>query len=154
MRAMTMILFIDSIKTTRAFLINIYAHQVVSIPAFTYNSLVTKVLEDIEGPIFVSDSLSHCNQDVIFDMPRLSLFIVFECMELTFENGMIISVIAAKRFKYTAYHFISLPSNLLDIPTIGTILHAHSRPWWQNMDDGFVDIQPKHDGTVTVMVMR
>jgi len=116
--ALNLIPFISCINPTRAYLNNIYSSQAACRPVCTYDNTVTIVSEYDQSPLFVTGALSGCDPMMLAEIPGLNLLVVFMNRELTFEYGMVMSVSASKRFKYRAYHRVTLSVNGISVPEV------------------------------------
>lgn len=130
-------------------------HQAICEPACIYGDTVGIVTEYSEPPIFVADSLSSCSEGCKSDITGLNLSCIFTCLESTFKDGIVMSESASARFKYTAYHYVTINANTYSLPKICVIIEPHSVKWWQNMDLGkVVDLESLYSGQVRVTIMR
>jgi hypothetical protein len=50
----------------------------------------------------ISDHIHYTDENILKCIPGLDLFAVFVNLELTYEDGMVLSTSAAARFKYNA----------------------------------------------------
>jgi hypothetical protein len=78
-----------------------------------------------EVPITVAGGVS----EAIRSIPGRNLFAVFMNMELTHEDGMLMSRSGAKKFPYTAIVTVSIDPAKHKIPDKGGIVEPHSVGW-------------------------
>lgn len=153
--AINIVPFLSYVAPTRAALFNIYLNQAVCSPASIYDGTVTLVPEYKEDLLLMSSYLSNCYADRLSSIPGLNLYTIFMNMELTYEDGMVMSVSTARRFKYKAYHKIMINGGSTDIPKVGDMIDPFGKRWWQNMDSGkVVSVECTTRGSFRVIVLR
>ena len=84
-------------------------------------------------PVLMPDfmpSVNHVIYGSKFSMPGLNLPVVFMNMHLTYEDGMVMSRTASKRFKYEAEVHRIVSAFSKHIPKRGSIIDQYSRSWW------------------------
>jgi DNA-directed RNA polymerase beta subunit len=74
-------------------------------------------------------------------------------MELTYEDGMVLSRSAAKKFEYTAYVSVQLNPAVSKVPNVGDTVEPYGESWWQNHFKGEITSRrPGSNGKVAITV--
>ena len=81
------------------------------------------------------------------------MFCIFVNLELTYEDGMVMSRSAASRFGYVSTTSVYLDPHKYDIPQVDDVIMPFSVAWWQNHFSGTViKIQPGPNTTVKATI--
>jgi DNA-directed RNA polymerase beta subunit len=88
--------------------------------------------------LILSNHLHYVNEETLECIPGLNLFAIFVNLELTYEDGMVLSRSAAARFKYSATVSVYLSPVTDTIPMLGDVVDPFSANWWQNHFHGTV----------------
>jgi RNA polymerase Rpb2, domain 6 len=134
----SLIPFIEYINPTRAGLMSVYLNQAISLPCNKYHGGITLVPLYLQKPYIMSDHCHYGDNDTLDAIPGLNLLVVFMNMELTYEDGMVMSRSAARRFGYEATISVYLNPAVNTIPLLGDVVEPFSTVWWQNHFDGKV----------------
>jgi hypothetical protein len=89
--AISMIPFVEYINPTRAGLTNVYLNQVICLPSNRYYPGITLTPRYKQKPCVISDHLHYVNEETLECIPGLNLFAIFVNLELTYEDGMVLS---------------------------------------------------------------
>lgn len=147
--------FIEYINPTRASLLNIYLEQAVCKPSSVYESTMEMVPEYHEDVILISDNIAANYRDNSHVIPGLNVFTIFMNLELTYEDAMVMSESAAKRFGYRCYHHIRLAGRYHTSISVGQKIDPFEFAWWQCFDVGrIVRINSIPSGHIVATVMR
>ena len=151
--ALSLIPHMQYINPIRAALLNIYIAQAICSPCCRYHPgmiLIPQyrqslIASDCHADIGVVDTRDH--------VPGLNLFCVFMNMELTYEDGMVLSRSAARRFEYVANISVYLDPTRDTIPARQSHIAPYSIRWWQNHFGGTVSaIESSTNGMVKVVI--
>jgi hypothetical protein len=141
------------ISPTRAGLTNTYMCQAISLPSNRYHPGIRLVPLYCSKPIVISDAVTYTNMKDLDTIPGLDVFAIFMNMELTYEDGMVMSRTGARRFHYKAEVSVSLNPRSQEIPTVGTTVEPYEKHWWQNHFKGVVQSRRSgYEGNVIIVL--
>jgi len=151
--AVSLIPFIEHIHPVRASLVNVYLNQAICEPCNKYYPGVVLKPEYSEIPCVISDNCSYDDESSLKCIPGLNLFTIFVNLELTYEDAIVMSRSAARRFKYSSHTSVHLAPSGPRIPSIGEKISPFSTAWWQSHFEGIVvQKQAGPNATVTVII--
>ena len=143
-----MIPFLDYLEPTRAGMLCGFINQSVCSPMCLYDATRSVVPLYSESPIMIPEHTHDLEANAYKTIPGLNLFVVFMNMDLTYEDGIVLSSSAASKFKYLCVKRVVL-HNAHDIPELGSTIGPFSRVWWQiGFESKLVSIAPRPDGGV------
>jgi hypothetical protein len=141
------------INPVRASLVNTYMNQAICLPHNNYFPGTTLVPLYSQLPCVMSDNCNYDSVDSLLNVPGLDLFCIFVNLELTYEDGMVMSRSAASKFKYVSTTSIYLNPHKYNIPQVDDVIVSFSVAWWQNHFNGtVVRIQPGPNATAKVTI--
>lgn len=146
--------YIERINPIRAALLNVYMAQTICTPCCRYHPNMVLIPKYSEG--LIGSPLEYLRGTMYEDhqVPGLNLMCAFVNTQFTYEDGMVMSRSAAKRFEYECRVSVHMDPIGNRVPSIGTIIEPHSVPWWQNHFRGIVhSINPAPQGMVRVIVV-
>ena len=141
------------INPVRASLVNVYMNQAICTPYNNYFPGTTLIPLYAQCPCVLSDNCNYDSLDSLRHIPGLNMFCIFVNLELTYEDGMVMSRSAASRFKYVSTTSVYLDPHKYNIPQVDDVIMPFSVAWWQNHFIGTViKIQPGPNTTVKITI--
>jgi hypothetical protein len=116
------------VNPTRASLMNVCMDQAIC----RHHSDVVLTPGHEEGLIATNCNSMVQDDSTVAHVPGLNLFCVFMNMQWTYEDGMVLSRTAAKRFNCAARASIYLDPVKDKTPLMGSEVIPHCVCWWQN----------------------
>ncbi len=126
--------FIDSINPTRAGLLSTYMQQAICTPGCTYDPKRT-VVPLYNDQLIIRPRGDEFDDSDLTNVPGLNLFDVFCDMGYTYEDGIVLSVSAASRFRYLCRTTVLISMKSKN-PKIGSYIQPYEYPWWQVAFEG------------------
>eukprot|EP00978_Attheya_sp_CCMP212_P010556 scaffold25642_cov73-Attheya_sp.AAC.3 len=130
--------FPQFINTVRMGLCNTYLAQAVCKPFSDYQSNMKIYPKYSEHPIIMPNFIRDIQRVIEGCVPGLNLRVVFLNMEETYEDGIVLSRSAARRFSYSVEYTKVLQIRSHKIPELGCTIEPYSTPWWQCHFPGIV----------------
>ncbi len=104
-----------------------YLNQAICLSFNRYYPGITLTPSYKQKPCIISDHIHYTDENVLECIPGLDLFAVFVNLELTYEDGMVLSRSAAARLKYNASVSVYLSPYSDTIPVLGYIIEPFSK---------------------------
>lgn len=128
--------FPDYISPARLGLCNTYMTQAICMPTCDYQPGMKVRPVNTEAPILVPTHLYGQSIDKLKMIPGLNVYTVFMNMELTYEDGIVMSRSAAMRFEYDIAVIRVLTVPVSALPQKEDRIAPYSVPWWQSHFEG------------------
>ncbi len=144
--------FPEYINPVRAGLISTYLQQAVCRPSCRYDS--TRSIAPVYSvpPLMVPMDVAAVDADLYSQVPGMNLFTIFCNMDLTYEDGMVMSRSTADKFKYICRKKVKL-WDMSMVPAMNSKVPPFSRPWWQVAFEGtIVGAMRCESGSIAVYV--
>lgn len=151
--AISLVPFLEHINPVRAGLTNVYLNQCITLPCCKYFPGIVLTPKYNQKPCVMSANSYYTSDESLDNIPGLNLFAIFVNLELTYEDGIVMSRSAANRFGYTSKTSVHLTPIIDSIPDIDEVIKPFSVKWWQNHFEGVVESKgPGPMGLVKVVL--